>query len=130
MQSTRSFLFVLIASLKCEHRDGENPPIYSGAGRLKQRVERRKIRLIEGNAKCCHLKKLTSKGTAAGVYLPRTPYPPPSYTLYKCIQNAYCAAKAIFYCPSMNSHRPRSQNISKESTILRKIQEEKDPDRM
>jgi hypothetical protein len=28
-----------------------------------------------------------------------------------------CAAKAIFYCPSMNSHRPRSQNISKESTL-------------
>ena len=27
-----------------------------------------------------------------------------------------CAAKAIFYCPSMNSHRPRSQNISKRRT--------------
>ncbi len=27
-----------------------------------------------------------------------------------------CAAKAIFYCPSMNSHRPRSQNIPKERT--------------
>jgi hypothetical protein len=23
-----------------------------------------------------------------------------------------CAAKAIFYCPSMNSHRPRSQNTA------------------
>ena len=23
----------------------------------------------------------------------------------------------IFYCPSKNSHRPRSQNISKESTL-------------
>ncbi len=29
----------------------------------------------------------------------------------------YWAAKAIFYCPSMNSHRPRSQNIPKESTL-------------
>jgi hypothetical protein len=28
-----------------------------------------------------------------------------------------CAAKAIFYCPSMNSHRPRSQNTSKERTL-------------
>jgi hypothetical protein len=28
-----------------------------------------------------------------------------------------CAAKAIFYCPSMNSHRPRSQNIPKERTL-------------
>jgi hypothetical protein len=80
MQSTRPFLFVLIASLKCEHRDGENPPIYSGARRLKQRVERRKIRLIEGNAKCRHLKKFTCKGTAGGVYLPRTPYPTPPLT--------------------------------------------------
>jgi hypothetical protein len=29
-------------------------------------------------------------------------------------KNQCCATKAIFYCPSMNSHRPRSQNISKE----------------
>jgi hypothetical protein len=28
-----------------------------------------------------------------------------------------CAAKAFYYCPSMISHRPRSQNISKESTL-------------
>ncbi len=28
-----------------------------------------------------------------------------------------CAAKAIFYCPSMNSHRPRSQNTAKERTL-------------
>jgi hypothetical protein len=30
---------------------------------LKKRVGRRKIRLIEGNAKCRQLKKLTWKGT-------------------------------------------------------------------
>jgi hypothetical protein len=30
---------------------------------------------------------------------------------------ANCAAKAIFYCPSMNSHHPRFQNIPKESTL-------------
>ena len=28
-----------------------------------------------------------------------------------------CAAKAFYYCPSMNSHRPRSQNISKERAL-------------
>jgi hypothetical protein len=35
-----------------------------------------------------------------------------STTLYR-----YCAAKAIFYCPSMNSHHPRSQNTAKERTL-------------
>jgi hypothetical protein len=29
-----------------------------------------------------------------------------------------CAAKAIFYCPSMNSHRPRSQNTTKERALI------------
>ncbi len=29
-----------------------------------------------------------------------------------------CAAKAIFYCPSMNSHRPRSQDTAKERTLI------------
>ena len=29
-----------------------------------------------------------------------------------------CAAKAIFYCPSMNSHRPRSQNTAKGRTLI------------
>jgi len=28
-----------------------------------------------------------------------------------------CAAKAFYYCPSMISHRPRSQNISKEPEL-------------
>ena len=28
-----------------------------------------------------------------------------------------CAAKAFYYCPSMISHRPRSQNISKERAL-------------
>ncbi len=30
----------------------------------------------------------------------------------------YCSAKAIFYCPSMNSHRPRSQNTAKERALI------------
>ncbi len=34
-----------------------------------------------------------------------------------CGRQSGCAAKAIFYCPSMNSHRPRSQNISKKRTL-------------
>ncbi len=39
----------------------------------------RKIRLIEGNANCCHLKKLTCKGTLLQVFIclrPRTPCTP------------------------------------------------------
>jgi hypothetical protein len=45
--------------------------------------ERRKIRLIEGNAKCRHLKKLTCKGTLRQVFIslrPRTHIPPPLHT--------------------------------------------------
>jgi hypothetical protein len=50
---------------------------------------RRKIRLIEGNAKCRHLKKLTC--FAAGVYLsdaqnPISPPPPLNSVQYTCIQ--------------------------------------------
>ncbi len=29
-----------------------------------------------------------------------------------------CAMEAIFYCPTMNSHRPRSQNTSKEQALI------------
>jgi hypothetical protein len=28
-----------------------------------------------------------------------------------------CAEKAIFYCPTMNSHRPRSQNTAKKNKL-------------
>jgi hypothetical protein len=44
------------------------------------RVHRRKIRLIEGNSKCCHLKKLIYKETLRQVFIclrPGAPYPPP-----------------------------------------------------
>ncbi len=52
---------------------------------------RRKIRLIEGNAKCRHLKKLTYKGTLRQVFICWGPEPhtPPSFTLYTCIQYTY-----------------------------------------
>ncbi len=30
----------------------------------------------------------------------------------------YCAAKDIFYCSTMNSHRPRSQNTAKEQALI------------
>ncbi len=49
-------------------------------------VHRRKIKLIEGIAKCRHLKKLTCQGTLRQVFIciwARTPYTPP-YTLYMC----------------------------------------------
>jgi hypothetical protein len=52
---------------------------------LKSRFTRRKVRLIEGNVKCRHLKNSTYKGTLRQVFIclrPRTPYPPPPYTLY------------------------------------------------
>ncbi len=42
--------------------------------------------LTEGNAKCCHLKKLTCKGTLRKAFIclrPRTPYPP---SLTHCIR--------------------------------------------
>jgi hypothetical protein len=56
----------------------------------------RKIILIEGNAKCRQLKKLTGKWTLRQVFIclsPRTPCPPPSHTVYcivyTCIQSVY-----------------------------------------
>jgi hypothetical protein len=51
---------------------------------------RGKLRLIEGNAKCSPLKKLACEGTLRHVFIclrSRTPYPPPPYTLYKCIHS-------------------------------------------
>jgi hypothetical protein len=57
---------------------------------LKMGWGRRKIRLIECNAKCRYLKKFTCKGTLLQVFYlseapspPMTPYYPP-YTLYTC----------------------------------------------
>ncbi len=55
--------------------------------KLGKHFNRRKIRLIEGNAQCRHLKKLVCKGTSRQVLIclrPRTPYPLP-YTLCTCI---------------------------------------------
>jgi hypothetical protein len=56
-------------------------------------VHRRKIRLIEGNAKCRYLqKKITCKGTLRQVIIclrTRTPYPPPPYTRYTCMYTVY-----------------------------------------
>ncbi len=34
------------------------------------------------------------------------------------IKTHHCAAMAIFYCPTMNSHRPRSQNTAKEQALI------------
>jgi hypothetical protein len=53
---------------------------------------RRKIRLIEGNAKCRYLKNLPVKGICGRRIIlseapspPMTPYSPPPYTRYTCI---------------------------------------------
>jgi hypothetical protein len=47
---------------------------------------RRKIRLMESNAKCRHLKKLTSNGTLRQVFICRRPRivytPPPLHIVY------------------------------------------------
>ncbi len=37
---------------------------------------------------------------------------------YTKVDSVSCAAKAIFYCPTMNSHRPRSQNTAKEQALI------------
>jgi hypothetical protein len=53
--------------------------------------QRRRTRLIESNAKCCHLKNLTYKRTLQQVFIclrHRTSYPPP-YTPYTCIHYTY-----------------------------------------
>jgi hypothetical protein len=69
--------------------------IYSGRQRLARILEsnnmyRRKIRLIEGNAKCRHLKKLTWKGLCGRFLCVWGPEPyTPRYTLYTCIQYTY-----------------------------------------
>jgi hypothetical protein len=52
----------------------------------------RKIRLIEGNEKCRHLKKFTSKGTLRQVFIclrPRTPIPRLADWFIYCIQYTY-----------------------------------------
>ncbi len=56
--------------------------------------KRRKIRLIEGSAKCRHLKKLTCKGTLRQVFTvyiseAQNPIPPPPLlrTVYKRVYN-------------------------------------------
>ncbi len=36
----------------------------------------------------------------------------------KRFYHSNCAAEAIFYCPTMNSHRPRSQNTAKEQALI------------
>jgi hypothetical protein len=54
----------------------------------------RKIRLIEGNAKCRHLKSLLLKGLfgrCLSVWGPEPHTPPNPYTLYTCIQYTYSA---------------------------------------
>ncbi len=54
------------------------PPLYSTCAR-------RKIRLIEGNAKFRHLSKLSSKGILWQMFIcprPKTPHPPPLHTVY------------------------------------------------
>jgi hypothetical protein len=50
--------------------------------------ERRKVRVIEDNGTCRHLKNLICKGTLRQVFIclpPRTPYPSAPYTLYRTV---------------------------------------------
>ncbi len=62
---------------------------------FKDTLPRRKIRLIEGNAKCRHLKKLSCKGTLRQVFIcrrPRTTYPPPA----QCTHTVYVYKVDLF----------------------------------
>ncbi len=55
-----------------------------GIRNREEGIGRRKIRLIEGNAKCRRLKELTSKGTLRQGFIclkPRTPYPPSTHCI-------------------------------------------------
>ncbi len=53
----------------------------------------RKIRLIEGTAKCRHLNKLTWRGTLQQVFICGPELHSPPYTLYTCIQYTYHTGK-------------------------------------
>ncbi len=51
---------------------------------LNIHTDRRRIKLIEDNAKCRHRNKMTCKGTLRHVFIclwTRTPYPPPLHTI-------------------------------------------------
>ncbi len=73
--------------------------IWNTAGCNFYNVDRRKIRLIEGNAKCRHLKQLTCKGSLRRLFIcmrPRTPY---SSSLTHCLH--LCTV----YSTYINLHR-------------------------
>jgi hypothetical protein len=73
----------------CRRKLGSNPGLLGLRHRQSDALARRKIRLIESNAKCRCLKKFTFKGTLRQVfYLYEAPSPPitqnfpPLYTVY------------------------------------------------
>ncbi len=73
----RSFLMTIRNALSCRERF----PVQH----FREWLPWRKIKLIEGNAKCRHLKKFASKGTLPQVFIclrPRNPYPLTTYTVY------------------------------------------------
>jgi hypothetical protein len=73
--------------------------LHNGVTPRRKRCTRRKIKLIEGNAKCRHLKKLTYKGSLWQVFIclrPKNPIPPPpplQTVQYMCIQYTYSHRK-------------------------------------
>jgi hypothetical protein len=40
------------------------------------------------------------------------------YSIYTTTYALNICVEAIFYCPTMTSHRPRSQNTSKEQALI------------
>jgi hypothetical protein len=87
-------------SYKMENLQGKRPPCTEirSSGPFRQQViiifqtftvKRRKIRLIEGNAKCRYIKKLTCKGILRQVFIclrTRTPYLPSPPPFTQCIR--------------------------------------------
>ncbi len=95
--------------------------LYWWAATQREGPQRRKIRLIEGNEKCLHLKKLTCRGTLWQVFIclrPRTPYPPHTvnvYTVYLFTQEKGRGPGRV-EPKEVNKEQPSYRNLSATAT--------------
>ncbi len=85
------------------------------------RLHCRNIRLIEGNAKCRHLKKLTYKGTLRQVFIClrlRTPYTPLLHILYEYTVYLFTQGRPSSYFLH-NGHIPKKYQAKTSSIEAR-----------